>query len=97
MSVEKHETLSSLRRELIGTSDSWEVLSRRGRPIKRVRACAKRDGLVLLHSWNDRLGYRGVTACSYDPTLGWEVVTELFDQEGTLSRKDILDAIELPD
>lgn len=95
MAVEKHATLKSLRQSILGTSDSWEYLgARSGRPIKLVRKAAQRDGGVVVHSWNDRLGYRGLTLCTYHPRNGWEVADEVFDQNDGSTKAVLWEALD---
>ncbi len=73
-------TLQSARVHILGAGDNYKYYNpKSGRPIKTSNAKDYND--VVLYSYNNRLGYKGMVMLKKVPT-GRMITREVFDQHG---------------
>lgn len=80
-------TLQAAREHILGSGDSYKYYNpKTGRPIKTANA--KDYDTVVLYSYNNSLGYKGMMILKKVPT-GRMVTREVFDQEGYSKFNDL--------
>lgn len=87
---ETYKSFKDARQHIIGEGDSFQYYNpKTGRPIKKLL----NYNSVILYSYNDRMGYKGMVLLKKTPQ-GVTVVRELFDQEGYSTFNDMFEIIK---
>lgn len=84
-------SLQSLRESVLGSEDNYKYYNpKSGRPIMTKNAKTYKD--VVLYSYNNRLGYKGLMLIKQVPG-GRMVSREVFDQSGDSSFNDLWEVL----